>query len=165
MIDLHMHSRYREDGEFTPAELVDQCCRQGITTMSITDHNCVQANAEARTQAKTKGIRHISGIEIDCVYKELNFHVLGYGIDEHSADFAHIELRGISNNRASLRHWSALRKHRRWAFMLRKTKCGNCPRTPIGKKAGRERCLGSCCWQSRSMQTICFVRFVPSQFA
>lgn len=91
MIDLHMHSRYSEDGEFTPAELVEQCCRQGITTMSITDHNCVQANAEARTQAKTKGIRYISGIEIDCVYKELNFHVLGYGIDEHSADFAHIE--------------------------------------------------------------------------
>lgn len=35
MIDLHMHSRYSEDGEFTPAELVEQCYRQGITTMSI----------------------------------------------------------------------------------------------------------------------------------
>lgn len=91
MIDLHMHSRYSEDGEFTPAELVEQCCRQGITTMSITDHNCARANAEAQAIADTKGIRYISGIELDCIYKGLDFHVLGYGIDEQSADFARIE--------------------------------------------------------------------------
>lgn len=91
MIDLHMHSWYSEDGEFTPAELVEQCSRQGITAMSITDHNCARANAEARAQAEANGIRYISGIEIDCVYKGLDFHVLGYGIDEHSEDFARIE--------------------------------------------------------------------------
>lgn len=91
MIDLHMHSRYSEDGEFTPAELVEQCCRQGITTMSITDHNCARANAEARAQAEENGIRYISGIELDCTYKGLAFHVLGYGIDDRSADFTRIE--------------------------------------------------------------------------
>lgn len=91
MIDLHMHSRYSEDGEFTPAELVEQCSQQGITTMSITDHNCARANTEARAMAEAKGIRYVSGIEIDCVYKGLNFHVLGYGIDERSGDFIRIE--------------------------------------------------------------------------
>lgn len=91
MTDLHMHSRYSEDGEFTPTELVEQCCRQGITTMSITDHNCARANAEARTQAEAKGIQYISGIEVDCVCKGLNFHVLGYGIDAGSEDFIRIE--------------------------------------------------------------------------
>lgn len=91
MLDLHMHSRYSEDGEFTPAELVEQCSRQGITTMSVTDHNCARANPEARSAAEAKGIRYISGIEIDCVYGGLDFHVLGYGIDEASADFARIE--------------------------------------------------------------------------
>lgn len=91
MIDLHMHSRYSEDGEFTPAGLVGQCCRQGITAMSITDHNCARANTVARALAGAKGIRYISGIEIDCIYKGLGFHVLGYGIDERSADFARIE--------------------------------------------------------------------------
>lgn len=59
--------------------------------MSITDHNCVRANAEARAQAEAKGIRYISGVEIDCVYKGLNFHVLGYGINEQSTDFTRIE--------------------------------------------------------------------------
>lgn len=91
MTDLHMHSRYSEDGEFTPSELVEQCYRQGITAMSVTDHNCAKANTEARTQAEAKGIRYISGIEIDCVYKGLNFHVLGYGFDEQSADFVRVE--------------------------------------------------------------------------
>lgn len=91
MIDLHMHSRYSEDGEFTPAELVEQCRRQGVTTMSITDHNCARANMEARAQAEAKGIRYISGIEIDCAYKGIDFHVLGYGMDAQSADLARIE--------------------------------------------------------------------------
>lgn len=91
MTDLHMHSWYSEDGEFTPTELVGQCYWLGITTMSITDHNCARANTDARAQAEAKGIRYISGIEIDCVYKGLNFHVLGYGFDEQSADFVRVE--------------------------------------------------------------------------
>lgn len=91
MIDLHMHSRYSEDGELAPAELAELCFRRGITIMSITDHNCARANAEARAHAEERGIRYISGIEIDCVYKGFNFHILGYGIDEQSEDFARIE--------------------------------------------------------------------------
>lgn len=30
MTDLHMHSRYSEDGEFSPAELADQCLREAL---------------------------------------------------------------------------------------------------------------------------------------
>lgn len=61
-----------------------------------TDHNCARANTVARALAGAKGIRYISGIEIDCIYKGLGFHVLGYGIDERSADFAHpgVNLKG-----------------------------------------------------------------------
>lgn len=36
MIDLHMHSRYSEDGEFTPAELfVETAETAEVTTYSI----------------------------------------------------------------------------------------------------------------------------------
>lgn len=52
MIDLHMHSRYSEDGEFAPAELVRQCQSRGITVMSITDHNCARADLEGRAAAR-----------------------------------------------------------------------------------------------------------------
>ncbi len=91
LIDLHMHSRYSEDGEFTPTQLVEQCFSKGLATISITDHNCARANLEAQAAAKEKGINYIPGIEIDCIYQDTNFHVLGYGIDYQSQDFQNIE--------------------------------------------------------------------------
>lgn len=90
-IDLHMHSRYSDDGELTPIELVEKCIASGIQTMSITDHNTVRANEEAQKEAEKRGLRYISGIEIDCVFQNTNFHVLGYGIDYESSDFVEIE--------------------------------------------------------------------------
>ena len=91
MIDLHMHSNYSDDGEFTPLELVEKCAAQGVELMAITDHNCACANHEVKTATKEKGIRYISGIEIDCTYERANFHMLGYGIDDASPDFVKVE--------------------------------------------------------------------------
>lgn len=91
MIDLHMHSRYSDDGEYTSVTLVEQCAEKGVRIMSVTDHNCVKANEEAEEAAREKGIRYISGIEIDCTYEDTDFHVLGYGIDFKSGDFEEIE--------------------------------------------------------------------------
>lgn len=91
MIDLHMHSRYSDDGEFTPSELVEQCAKKGIRILSVTDHNCAKANEEADKTARKKGITYIPGIEIDCAFQDTNFHVLGYGIDYWGSDFEAIE--------------------------------------------------------------------------
>lgn len=91
MIDLHMHSKYSEDGEFTPSELVRQCAEKGVRVMSVTDHNCAKANEEAANAAKQNGITYIPGIEIDCTFQDTNFHVLGYGIDFRNSDFEAIE--------------------------------------------------------------------------
>ena len=91
MIDLHIHSLYSDDGEFTPEDLVKKCAAQKIQWMAVTDHNCVRANQEAARKAAGAGIRYTSGIEIDCVYEHVNFHVLGYAIDAASSDFAGIE--------------------------------------------------------------------------
>lgn len=91
MIDLHMHSRYSDDGEFTPTGLIDQCAEKGARMVSIADHNCVKANEEAAKAAKEKGMLYVPGIEIDCTYQDTNFHVLGYGIDFKSGDFKAIE--------------------------------------------------------------------------
>lgn len=91
MIDLHMHSAYSDDSEFTPAQLVAQCAAAGVTLMSITDHNCVKANAQGALEAQKVDIQYIPGVEIDCVLDGVNFHVLGYGIDSSSPDFMQIE--------------------------------------------------------------------------
>lgn len=101
MIDLHLHSRFSEDGEFTPEHLLSQCAACGITTISITDHNVARANAIAEKAAKDIGIRYIPGIEIDCTYGGIGFHVLGYGIDYNSEDFAYIEDNVVSQASAA----------------------------------------------------------------
>ena len=45
-VDLHIHSVYSSDGEFTVQQLVEACGENGIDTFSITDHNSVRGNWE-----------------------------------------------------------------------------------------------------------------------
>ena len=110
-IDLHMHSAYSDDGEFTPAQLVFLCKKAGIKLMSVTDHNSVKANSEARIEAEKLGIEYISGIEIDCTFDGLNLHLLGYGIDECSPDFEELERSIFSGEqKASVERFSLTRR-------------------------------------------------------
>ena len=102
-IDLHMHSVFSDDGEFAPAELVRQCKEAGIQVMSVTDHNSARGNKEAREEAGRLGIEYISGIEIDCSFMGKNFHLLGYGINEDSPDFAVHEDTHLSMERIASR--------------------------------------------------------------
>lgn len=90
-MDLHMHSRYSDDGEFTPTALVEKCAASGIHTMAIADHNTALANEEASLAAAKYGIRYLPAIEIDCIHENTNFHLLGYQIDYKSRDFQEIE--------------------------------------------------------------------------
>lgn len=90
-IDLHMHSKYSDDGEFTPTELVEQCHQTGIRIMAIADHNSVKAIDEAKVAAARLGIKYIPAVEIDCTYNGINLHVLGYNVDYHHEDFVALE--------------------------------------------------------------------------
>ena len=103
LIDLHMHSEFSDDAHYSPAELVRQCKEAGIQVMSITDHNSARGNSEAKKEAKRHEIKYISGIEIDCVFMGKNLHLLGYGIDEGSPDFAEHEDAHLSNERIASR--------------------------------------------------------------
>ncbi len=90
-IDLHMHSIYSDDGEFTPAKLVEKCAESGVKIMAIADHNSVKGIAEGLETAQKKGIKYIPAVEIDCTYKDINLHVVGYGIDYQDPIFEQIE--------------------------------------------------------------------------
>ena len=91
MFDLHIHSFYSNDGEFSPAVLADKCVQSKIQVMAVTDHNTVAATKEAKSAAKLHKIKYIPGIEIDCTFKNTNFHVLGLGIDYSDTVFQEIE--------------------------------------------------------------------------
>lgn len=90
-IDLHMHSIYSDDGEFTPEELVEKCVAAGITIMAIADHNSVRGLAAGQAAATAKGIKFIPAVEIDCTYQGVNLHVVGYGINYHAPEFEALE--------------------------------------------------------------------------
>ena len=100
-VDLHMHSNCSDDGDFTPAELVRKCKEAGVQVMSITDHNSARGNAEAKVEARKLGVDFITGIEIDCTYKDVNLHLLGYGIDDLSADIKTLESRILAGEKAA----------------------------------------------------------------
>ncbi len=58
--------------------------------IAVTDHNCVRGVAEKALKAAVK-VRVIQGVELDCVYRGQNFHLLGYGIDVNREEFAAVE--------------------------------------------------------------------------
>jgi Predicted metal-dependent phosphoesterases (PHP family) len=90
-VDFHIHSYYSDDGEFSPSTLVEMCANSKIDFMAISDHNTVAGIDEAMEKAKQLNIHCYPAIEIDCHYKGMNFHVLGYDINYKSVDFKMIE--------------------------------------------------------------------------
>lgn len=90
-LDLHMHSYFSDDGEFSPESIIDKAIENGLNLISITDHNSVKANSVALEYIKEKNISYIPGIEIDCQYNGLNLHLLGYNFDFTKSCFADLE--------------------------------------------------------------------------
>jgi predicted metal-dependent phosphoesterase TrpH len=107
-IDLHMHSLYSDDGEFSPKELVDLCIGKEVKYFAIADHNSVKGIKEAKEYCKDKEINIIPAVELDCTIDGVNLHVLGYGIDYNNDIFDRIEEdiikqeQGASKNRMKL---------------------------------------------------------------
>lgn len=75
-IDLHVHSN-ASDGTLSPAQVVDLAAAAGLSAMALTDHDTVAGVDEALEEAKKAGIEVIPGVELSCVYKEKEIHILG----------------------------------------------------------------------------------------
>jgi len=90
-IDLHIHSNYSNDGEYSPAEIISMCYENGLKTVAISDHNSVKGIREAKCKANELGLDLISAIELNCIHKGINIHILGYFIDEEYPEFLNNE--------------------------------------------------------------------------
>lgn len=90
-IDLHMHSFYSDDGQYSVEELIKKCHDKGLKIISLSDHNSTQGVQYALKEAQKYNIHLIPAIEIDCTYNGINLHVLGYGINYKHDDFKDIE--------------------------------------------------------------------------
>ena len=82
MIDIHSHTTY-SDGSSSVKEIMEEAERIGLSLLSITDHNTIQAYQELNNP-NIRGLfsgNIITGIEITTTYKGETIEVLGYGFD------------------------------------------------------------------------------------
>jgi len=75
--DMHVHSS-ASDGTLSPAELLREAKRAGLSAMALTDHDTMDGVAEAQRAADGLGIELIPGVELSTDYGEQEVHVLGY---------------------------------------------------------------------------------------
>lgn len=107
-IDLHTHTT-ASDGLLNPAELVHAVQAAHLDVFSITDHDTLDALAEAEGLARAGGLRLIPGIELSAVWrKDVELHVLGYFVDP-----------GDTNLMAFLRDRRDARRRRLFAMVSR----------------------------------------------
>lgn len=79
-IDLHVHSN-ASDGTYSPAELVNEAVRAGLSAFALTDHDTTAGIVEAAEAAKASGIELVPGVELSTEYEGKEVHVLGLYID------------------------------------------------------------------------------------
>ena len=80
-IDLHIHTTC-SDGSLNPLEIIDEANKNGLNTISITDHDTINAyNSKLFNYAKKNNINLITGVEISTKIKKCGINVLGYNID------------------------------------------------------------------------------------
>ncbi|MDD2628095.1 MAG: PHP domain-containing protein [Clostridia bacterium] len=82
MIDLHIHTVH-SDGKDTVKEILEKAQEIGLTTLSITDHDSVDAYEELKKLDYTKYYRGkiITGCEFSVSFMGVRIEFLGYGID------------------------------------------------------------------------------------
>lgn len=79
--DLHVHTNY-SDGLSDPAKVVENAVKLNISGIAITDHDSVDGIEEAINESKKyRDIEIIPGIELGCIYKNEEVHILGLYID------------------------------------------------------------------------------------
>ena len=97
-IDLHIHTNC-SDGAMTPKDIIDEAVKNGVSILSIADHDTVDAYSDELFQyAKSKNILIIPAVEISTKIKKCGIHVLGYNFDLQNKTFLD-KLKSLRNAR------------------------------------------------------------------
>ena len=81
--DLHTHT-ICSDGALSPYELVKKAKAQGLSIISISDHDSVAAIPDALEFGKEFGVEVIYGVELSANFEDKEVHILGYFVDYKS---------------------------------------------------------------------------------
>ncbi len=101
MIDLHLHTT-ASDGRSSPPELVREAAAAGVTTIAVTDHDTMAAQAEVAAAASAAGLKAIPGIEITAVHASRDVHILAYFVRDTAAELETFLARQRVNRRKRL---------------------------------------------------------------
>jgi predicted metal-dependent phosphoesterase TrpH len=80
-MDLHMHTTYSDDGEFSVSELIVKVKHARVDVFAIADHNTTEGVIDYVSNHHESELTLISAIEIDCKVDNTHLHILGYGVD------------------------------------------------------------------------------------
>lgn len=109
--DLHCHTIF-SDGTMTPEQLLCLAKEIGLSAISITDHDTIEAYSQAPKIAKKLGILLGSGVEFSSVFQRMSVHILGYDFDLNHPAIAKLcarhEQRRTLRNKAILDHLARL---------------------------------------------------------
>lgn len=83
--DLHCHSTV-SDGQLAPDVVAQRAHAGGVTLWSLTDHDEVGGQAQAREAAAALGMRYLSGVEISVTWASRTVHVVGLNIDPENEE-------------------------------------------------------------------------------
>jgi predicted metal-dependent phosphoesterase TrpH len=85
--DLHIHST-ASDGKLTPADVVLEAARRGLSFIALADHDNIDGIASAQAAASAfPQLKVIPGIEISTEAAQGEVHVLGYFVDYTNPEF------------------------------------------------------------------------------
>lgn len=89
IIDLHIHSKTCSDGNLSVEEIIEEAKARNIELMSITDHDAIGCQNQAKTLAQKNGIHYVYGVELNITFshpkfsngKPVSLDLLGYQFD------------------------------------------------------------------------------------
>lgn len=100
MIDLHIHST-ASDGSLSPREILCLAQKNGVTAISLTDHDSIAGVKELLNHIHSFPLEFITGVEISCdppePFKSLgSVHMLGYGFSIYDKALNRLLRRAVS---------------------------------------------------------------------
>lgn len=84
IIDLHIHSCF-SDGSLSPEQILERAAEEGLSAISITDHDTIAGAREALRHGIPRELDFVTGVEISAAFPSTfgnagSLHILGYGI-------------------------------------------------------------------------------------
>lgn len=78
--DLHLHTNF-SDSTYSPAQLVLESAKSGLSAIAIVDHDTVKGIPPALEESGRADIEVIPGVELSAELENKEVHILGYLID------------------------------------------------------------------------------------